>query len=333
MKAFVTGGGGFLGKAIIRLLRIEGYEVVSYSRGHYPDIEALGAKHFSGDLSNFEKLKDAMLGCDIVFHVAAKAGFWGEYNEFYNANVIGTENVIKACKELNINKLVYTSSPSVVHTGQNIEGRDESMPYPSKFEAYYPETKAIAEKKVIQANDETLATVSLRPHLIWGPEDHHFLPRFIERAKAGRLKLIGEGNNLVDCVYVDNAAKAHLLAAEKLYPKSNISGKVYFITQGQPIKISDFINNMLRAANLPPVTAKIPFNIAFTIGTVLEFVYKFFDIKKEPLMTKFLATQLATSHWFDITAAKRDLGYVPEISIDEGVSLLADWIKKNPSLH
>lgn len=332
MKAFVTGGGGFLGKAIIKLLIQDGYEVVSFSRSSYPELDKMGVIHKRGDLNQYNKVVEAMKGCNIVFHVAAKAGFWGEYNDFYNSNVIGTENIIKACKEAGIKKLVYTSSPSVIHSGNNIAGANESIPYPKEYEAYYPETKSIAERKVIEANGNDLATVSLRPHLIWGPEDHHFLPRFVQRAKAGRLKLVGDGNNLVDCVYVDNAAKAHILAGKKLDIGSNVAGKVYFITQGQPIKIADFVNNMIKAAGMQPVTSSIPSGLAYNLGAIFEFVYKFIGIKKEPLMTRFLASQLSTSHWFDISAAKNDFGYNPdEITIEEGVKRLTQWIKENPS--
>lgn len=327
MQAFVTGGAGFLGKALVRQLLQKNYRVITYSRGNYPELSKMGAVHRSGALDDYAQLVAAMAGCDIVFHVAAKAGFWGRYQDFYRTNVIGTENVLKACHELHIKKLVYTSTPSAIHSGKDIEGANESLPYPAHFEAFYPQTKATAERMVRAANDENLATVALRPHLIWGPEDHHFLPRFIQKARAGKLRLVGDGKKLVDCVYIDNAVKAHLLAAEKLYPGSPVAGKVYFITQGQPIPIADFINNMVKAAGLPPVTATIPFPVAYGMGMICENVYRWFGLAQEPPVTRFLARQLATAHWFDISAAKKDLGYTPDVSIEEGCQRLAEWLR------
>lgn len=327
MKVFVTGGGGFLGKVIIRQLIERNYEVISYSRTDYPELKKMGVKHILGDMADYNTLKEAMKGSDVVFHVAAKAGVWGDYQEYYKANVIGTENVIKACQENNITKLVYTSTPSVIYSDGGIEGADESLPYPENFEGHYPQTKAIAEKMVLTANNENLSTVALRPHLVWGPEDHHFLPRLVERSKAGKLRLLGNNKNLVDCVYVDNAAKAHLQAFDHLYPNSPVAGKAYFITQDQPIPIADLMNKILIAAGAPIVEKRIPAGVAYFIGALLETVYSFFDIKSEPPMTKFLAKQLSTPHWFNISAAKRDFGYIPEISIDEGMQKLSEWIK------
>lgn len=328
MKAFVTGGAGFLGKALIKQLIAEKHVVVSYSRSSYPELDRLGVEHRQGDLSDLKTMIKAMEGCDIVFHVAAKASYWGDYQDFYSTNVLGTENIIEACKQLGIKKLVYTSSPSVIHDGKGIEGKTEAqLPYPEHFEAYYPQTKAIAEKKVLEANSEKLATVALRPHLIWGPEDPHFFPRINQRARAGKLFLIGLDNPLVDCVYVDNAAKAHILAMNKLDIGSKISGKAYFITQDEPIHINDFINMHVEAGGNPSVNKVIPAWLAYFLGTALETTYRFFDIKAEPRLTLFLAKQLSTPHWFDISAAKNDLGYVPEVSTKEGKERLFEWAK------
>lgn len=332
MKAFVTGGGGFLGKAIIKQLIEKGYQVSSYSRSSYPELNKLGVKHFQGDLNQYKKLLEAMKDHDIVFHVAAKAGIWGKYNDFYNANVIGTENIIIACKELGIKKLVYTSTPSVIYNGSGIEGSDESIPYPKEFEAYYPETKAIAEKLMIEANDQSLATVSLRPHLIWGPGDHHFLPRLVSKAKQGKLRLIGNQRYLVDCIYIDNAAKAHILAAEKLDINSTIAGKAYFITQGKAIYVDEFMNKILATAGIAPVNKKVPFSVAYFAGTVLENVYSFFNIKEEPPLTKFMVKQLATPHWFDNSASVRDLGFYADVSIEQGMQNMKEWIEADKTI-
>jgi len=216
MKLFVTGGAGFLGSAIVNQLSAQGHEVVTFSRRNYPAQNLINVSHIQGNLSDYPKLKKAMMGCEAVFHIAAKVGMWGQYEDFYRTNVIGTENVTQACRELGIRYLVFTSSPSVVFSGKNTEGQNESLHYPEKYSAWYPQTKAVAEKLVIAANDSNLKTVSLRPHLIWGPGDRELLPRLIEKARANRLRIIGDGTNLVDCIYVDNAARAHVLALNQL---------------------------------------------------------------------------------------------------------------------
>ncbi|MBW2996758.1 NAD-dependent epimerase/dehydratase family protein, partial [Candidatus Woesearchaeota archaeon] len=216
MKILVTGGGGFLGKAIAKALVKRGHEVRSFSRGSYPELEALGIKAHRGDITDKSALLDASEGCDAVFHVAAKAGVWGSYKEYYRPNVIGTKNVINACIQNKVKRLIFTSSPSVVFNNADQDGVDESEPYPKKFISHYPKTKAIAENIVLKANSQELATVSLRPHLIWGPGDNHLIPRIISRAKAGKLRIVGDGKNLVDTVYIDNAVDAHLLAFERL---------------------------------------------------------------------------------------------------------------------
>lgn len=329
MTIFVTGGGGFLGQAIVRQLISRGDSVVSYSRRAYPELEALGAQHRQGDLSDAKQLMAAMKNCEAVIHVAALAGIWGKPADFHQANVIGTENVLSAMQALEIPKLVYTSSPSVVHPGDaGVEGRDESLPYPNHYLADYPRTKAIAERMVLAANSSKLSTVSLRPHLIWGPGDPHFVHRLVARAQAGRLRLIGNDDPLVDTVFVENAAEAHLLALDRLRPGSACAGKAYFITQGEPVTISRFMNGILAAAGVPPVTRRIPKGLAVLLGGSLEAVFKGLNLKGEPPMTRFLAHQLATPHWFDISAARRDLDYTPRISFDQGLELLAESLQK-----
>ncbi|MGE3808163.1 MAG: NAD-dependent epimerase/dehydratase family protein, partial [Gemmataceae bacterium] len=269
----------------------------------------------------------ACTGCELVFHVVAKAGIWGPRDDFFRANVTGTENILRACKELGIRRLVYTSSPSVVFDGTDMEGVDESVPYPQHFEAVYPETKAIAEMKVLHANSAELATVSLRPHLIWGPGDPHLVPRILARARAGQLRRIGRGDKKVDSVYIDNAADAHLLAADRLEPGSPVAGKVYFITNGEPMPLWELINRILACGGLPPVTRTISPGLAYFAGSVLETMHRWLRLAGEPRMTRFLARELATAHWFDVSAARRDLGYTPSISIEEGLKRLAESLR------
>jgi nucleoside-diphosphate-sugar epimerase len=328
--ALVTGGGGFLGSAIVRRLAARGDHVHSLARSHYHDLEALGVIQQRGDVAEIEAVKLAATGCDIVFHVAAKAGIWGRYDDYYRANVVGTRNVLDVCRQFGIRRLVYTSSPSVVFNGKDMEGVNESAPYAAHFDAYYPQTKAEAEQLVLAANSPELATVALRPHLIWGPGDNHLIPRIIARARSGRLRRIGSEPKKIDTIYIDNAADAHLLAAERLRPDSPIAGKAYFLSQGEPVPLWDFVNRILQAVEVVPVTRSVPVSLAYSAGWFLEMMYRTLRIEGEPPMTRFLARELATAHWFDITAARRDLGYEPQVSIDEGLRRLAEWYRKSP---
>lgn len=346
--AFVTGAGGFLGKAICLRLLAAGIKVTGFARGHYPELEALGVVMLQGDLVNKDQLQQAMQGCDIVFHVASKAGVWGDRDSYFCPNVKGAANVIAACKALKINKLVYTSTPSVTFAGQDESGIDESTPYATSFLNYYAHSKAIAEKMVLDANqvgdmplenpDVTqvssqvttqatapyaLKTVALRPHLIWGPGDPHLVPRVLARGRLNKLKLVGREDKLVDTIFIDNAAYAHVLAALELcQAKPKCQGKAYFLSNDEPITMAKMLNLILACDALPPVTKRVPQSVAYVAGTVLETVYFLLKKQEEPMMTRFVARQLSCSHYFDISAAKRDLGYRALISINEGVARL-----------
>ncbi|HZV03651.1 MAG TPA: NAD-dependent epimerase/dehydratase family protein [Gemmataceae bacterium] len=327
MNAFVTGGGGFLGTAVVRRLRERGDQVHSFSLSHHAELDSLGVTQHQGDIADPTAVSRAAAGCDIVFHIAAKTGVGGRFRNYYRTNVLGTANVLAACRHHGITRLVYTSSPSAVFDGRDMAGVDESVPYPTHYDAAYPKTKAIAERMVLRANSASLATASLRPHLIWGPGDNHLIPRILARARAGRLRRLGTESKLIDSVYIDNAADAHVLAADRLTPGSPIAGKVYFITQGEPIPLWDLVNRILHAAGLGPVTRSIPPRLAYGMGWLLEMIYAMFRPQEEPPMTRFVARELTTAHWFDITAAKRDLGYEPKVSLEEGLRRLALWLR------
>lgn len=318
MIALVTGGGGFLGGAIVRRLAARGETVRSFSRGkHSPE----GAEHHQGDIADAAAISRVAAGCDIVFHVAAKAGVGMKRRDFVSANVTGTENVLAACRAHGIRRLVFTSSPSVTFDGVDQDGVDESAPYPGRFLCPYAETKAAAERLVLAANGPALATVALRPHLIWGPGDPHLVPRIVSRARAGKLRFVGPSKR-IDSVYIDNAADAHILAADRLAPGAACAGKAYFISNGEPMPVDQLINGILAAAHLPPVTARVGARLAYAVGWIMERVYPGDD----PPLTRFVARQLATSHWFDLSAAKRDLGYAPAVSIAEGLKRLEAFL-------
>ncbi len=322
MKALVTGGGGFVGSAVVRRLLARGDEVRSFGRSSYPQLVALGVETVRGDLADAVAVSRAVAGTDVVFHVGAKAGMWGPYADYHRTNVVGTWNVLRACRSHGVPRLVYTSTPSVVHFGGSIAGGDESLPYASRFTAAYPSTKATAERLVLAANDGLLATVALRPHLVWGPGDTQLVPRILERARRGRLRFIGTGRQLVDSTYVENAALAHLLAADRLAAGAACAGRAYFISQGEPLPVSDLVNRILVAAGLPPVTATVPFPLAYAGGAAAELAWRALRRSDEPPMTRFLARQLATAHWFDLSAARRDLGYRPRVTVQEGLDRL-----------
>ncbi len=329
MKALVTGGGGFLGKAIVeQLLDEDGMEVRSLSRGDYPELREMGVETVRGDIADARVVGEAVKGCQVVFHVAARAGVWGAYDEYYRPNVRGTENVLDACRIHGVDRLIYTSSPSVVYGDEPLEGVDESVPYPERYLTAYPETKAKAEQLVMAANCNELKTVSLRPHLIWGPGDNHLVPRIVDRARRGRLKKVGDGTALVDSVYIDDAARAHLLAADALKESGAAAGKVYFITQDEPVAVGELIDRIVASAGLDPVTSHVNARVAYGVGWLMEVAYKVLRKKEEPLMTRFVAKQLSTAHYFDISAAKADLGYQPAYTIEEGMEKLGEWIRE-----
>ena len=346
--AFVTGAGGFLGKAICLRLLAAGIKVTGFARGHYPELEALGVVMLQGDLVNKDLLQQAMQGCDIVFHVASKAGVWGDRDSYFCPNVKGAANVIAACKALKIDKLVYTSTPSVTFSGQDESGIDESTPYATRFLNHYAHSKAIAEKMMLDANQVgdmplenpsvtqvssqvttpatgpyALKTVALRPHLIWGPGDPHLVPRVLSRGRLGKLKLVGREDKLVDTIYIDNAAYAHVLAALELcQAKPKCQGKAYFLSNDEPITMAEMINLILACDALPPVTKRVPQSVAYVAGAVLESIHYLLKKQEEPMMTRFVARQLSCSHYFDISAAKRDLGYRALVSINQGMARL-----------
>jgi 2-alkyl-3-oxoalkanoate reductase len=331
MKALVTGAGGFLGLYIVEQLLTRGDHVRAFSRGHYPQLDALGVESVRADIRDRNAVIAACRDVDVVFHVAALPGIWGDWNDFYAINTLGTHYVVEGCRAHGVRRLVYTSSPSVTFDGTEQCGVDESAPYPTRWLCHYPHSKALAEQHVLESSGrDGLWTCSLRPHLIWGPRDRHLIPRLIARARSGRLRRVGDGQNLIDMVYVENAAQAHLLAADALVDHSPVAGKAYFISQGEPVNCWKWIDEILALAGLPPIRKALSLPAASRIGAVCEGVWSLLRLRREPPMTRFLAAQLATSHWFNISAACRDFGYVPEITTSEGMRRLEQELRKEP---
>ncbi len=323
MRALVTGGGGFLGRYVVQQLLVRGDTVRSLVRGDYPQLAALGVECLRGDLRDAAATRAACAGVDVVFHVAGVAGIWGPWDHFYGINVLGTRHVIEGCRQHGVPRLVYTSSPSVTFDGRPQEGVDETVGYARRWLCHYAHTKALGEQEVLAANSAELATCALRPHLIWGPGDEQLVPRLIARARAGQLRRVGDGTNLIDMVYVDNAASAHLQAADSLSPKAPTAGSAYFISQGEPVNCWQWIDEILVLAGLPAVRRSISLRAAWRIGAVMEAVYGTLRLGGEPRMTRFLAAQLGMAHYFDIGKARRDFGYEARVSKPLGMQALA----------
>jgi nucleoside-diphosphate-sugar epimerase len=330
MKILVTGGGGFLGSAICRQLLARGDEVIAYQRSSSETLAKLDVQIIQGSITDADLLISVSKGTDAIIHTAAKAGLSLQYDDFYRPNVTGTENVIAACRRNGIRYLVFTSSPSVTHADGDIEGGDESLPYADAYNSPYPATKALAEQAVIAANCPELLTVSLRPHLIWDPGDNHLLPNLLKRARSGKLRLPGP-DKLIDTVYIDNAARAHLLALDKLQSEpQTVGGKAYFISNDEPLTQAQVIGGLLKAAGEEVNIQSISPRIATAAGTLIESVWKLGGMKSEPPLTRWSAEHLSTAHWYDISAAKRDLAYTVEVSITEGLKRLAESFTAKP---
>lgn len=332
MKILVTGAGGFLGRYIIAGLLKRGHTVRGIGRSPQPDLLDSGVEMVQGDVADERAVDVAMEGCDAVIHTAAKAGVWGSWESYHTPNVIGTRQIVEGCRRHGLKRLVYTSTPSVVFNRQPLRHVDESQPYGSDWLCHYAHTKRLAEEYVLKADEPGgLRTVALRPHLIWGIGDPHLLARVFEAARTGRLAVVGSGDNKVDITHVYNAAQAHWQALDAL-DRGTAGGKAYFISQGEPVTLWPWVEMLLAEAGLPAIRRRVSFKKAYRAGAVLETIYKLFGLSGEPPMTRFVATELAKDHYFDITAARRDLGYTPTVSTAAGVKALVEYYRKNKSL-
>jgi nucleoside-diphosphate-sugar epimerase len=326
MKALVTGANGFLGSYLVRLLLESGYEVTAMTRRRDEMLATMDLDVVHGDVRSFDNVLEACRGQEVVFHTAGVSGIWGSWKHFHGNNTIGTRNVVEACIQTNVKKLIYTSSPSVTFNGDHQMNVNESVGYPKKWLCHYPHSKALAEQYVLQADDDPdLMTCALRPHLIWGPGDKHLIPRLFKRARSKQLRRVGDGTNQVDTIYVENAAFAHIQAAEAMKEQgSPVCGSAYFISQDDPVNCWQWINEVLALGGVPRIKQSISYYWAYRLGYSMETYHELFNIETEPRMTRFLAAQLAKSHYFDISRAKRDFGYYPKISTVEGMQRLGE---------
>ncbi len=326
MNALVTGGGGFLGRYIVEQLRSRGDCVRVFSRHHYDALEKLGCECYRGDIRDAHAVARACADIDTVFHVAALAGYWGNPQIYHSINVGGTLNALEGCRRHGVSRLIYTSSPSVVFGSESLNGVNETQPYPRRYLAHYPETKAKAERLVLAANgDDGLLTCALRPHLIWGPRDTHIVPLIAKRAAEGKLVRIGDGRNTVDITYVEHAAHAHLLAADALLPDSPVGGRAYFIGDSEPVGLWGWIDALLEALELPPVSKSVSYRSAYNLGAAAEWIYRLLPLPGQPRITRFVANSFALSHYFDHSRARNDFGYAPTVGVSEGLRRTAAW--------
>ena len=323
MNALVTGASGFLGLYITEQLIARGDRVRALCRTCPSELEQLNVEVLQADIRDRAATIKACQNIDVVFHVAGVAGIWGPWDLYHGINTKGTENILSGCREHGVERLVYTSSPSVTFDGRPQEGVDESAPYAKRWLCHYPHSKALAEQQVLAANcRHGLRTCALRPHLIWGPRYRHLVPRLLDRARKGRLVRVGDGTNQIDTIYVENAALAHLQAADSLVKESPVAGRAYFISQGEPVNCWRWIDELLAIAGLPPVRRSISHSTAMSLGRVMEVSHRLLRRNGEPRMTRFLAAQLGLSHYFDIRRAREDFGYAPQISASEGMERL-----------
>ncbi|MDR1394580.1 MAG: NAD-dependent epimerase/dehydratase family protein [Deltaproteobacteria bacterium] len=331
MLVLVTGAGGFLGGRIAELLLQRSYRVRVLVRSDCPRLAALGAEVFQGDLADVSSLDRACDGAEAVIHCAARSGVWGPLAEYVENNTMGTARMLESARQQKAGYFIYTSSPSVVHGGDDLKGIDESAPYTDDTAQPYAYSKMLAERLVLRASHPAFKTLAIRPHLLWGPGDPHLLPRMIERARSGKLRLFTGGPYMVDATYIDNGAEAHILALERLAAGDPVGGLSFFIGQDQPLDLTELVNLLIQTAGLGPVKPSVNKNLGRHLGSILETAYRLLGRKKEPPLTLFTARQLSSSHWYCLDRAKTLLGYRPKVSLDEGLRRLAEYYKNRPA--
>jgi len=327
MRVLVTGGGGFLGRYVVEACLARGHAVTALGRGAYPELEALGAHTVRADLAERSAVSAAVAGNEALVHVAAKTGVFGPRADFRRANVEGTQNVLAACREHGVARLVHTGSPSSTFDGRDHRRVATDLPHARRFLSPYPESKAESERLVLEANGPALATCVLRPHLLIGPRDPHLIPRLLERGRARRLAIVGDGTNEVSLTWAADAAAAHVDALEALAPGAPHAGRAYFIAQRDPVVLWEWINELFGRLGLLPVSRHVPLRTAYAAGWCLESLWRLLRRPGEPPMTRFVALQLARSHSYSPAPAERDFGYRESLSMAQATERLAEHLR------
>lgn len=323
MQILVTGATGFLGSHLTTALLNAGHQVTMLGRDFRPvqPQVAAGAQPLTVDLREHDAVVAACAGVDVVYHVGALSTAWGKYADFQAINVGGTQAVIDGCRQHGVQRLIYVSSPAVIFDGQDHRNVNEGEPYPKRFSSDYATTKKEGEDRVNAAHQQGLATVILRPKAIFGPGDRALLPRLLDRARKRRLPQLGAGTNLVDLTYVDNVVHALLLALDA--PAA--VGNTYFITNGEHVPLWPTIRDVLQQLNLPAPVRTIPLGAALLVARFLERNAR--RTGREPLLTRYTVGILARTQTYDISAARRDLGYEPVVSVADGMARTIDQLQ------
>jgi nucleoside-diphosphate-sugar epimerase len=316
MRVLVTGASGMLGRATAERL-LERGDVVPALQRRPADLDCA---QVLGDVADPGVVARAVAGQDAVLHLAAKVDVTGPWAEYERANVTGTSTVVDACAAAGVGRLVHVSSPSVAHGGSALVGVGAEPADPQHARGNYSRSKAVAELAALAADSPGLAVLVVRPHLVWGPGDTQLVGRIVERARTGRLPLIGSGAALIDTTYVDNAAAALVAAVDACGP---VHGEALVVSNGEPRPVGEVIARLCRAAGVPEPRARVPFGVAWAAGVAVEGVWSLTGRRDTPPLTRFLAEQLATAHWFDQRRTREALGWTPEVSLDEGFARLA----------
>ena len=324
MKVLVTGTGSLLLGGIASELLRRGDEVVCLQRRPAAFIGHQNAREVLADVCDEEAVALAAEGCDAIIHGAARVGVVGSQKEFFDTNVRGTENIIHAAAQQGISRLVFVSTPSVAHTGSSLIGAPAGDAEIGRSRSYYAESKAIAERTVLTARNEQLAVVAIRPHLVWGPGDTQLVGRIVERAASGQLAVIGTGNALVDSTYIDNAISAHIAALDALHVGSACDGNAYVVSNGEPRTVNELMRSMCESAGVLFEPRHLSLALGIRLGSVIERLWPLMR-SSEPPITRFVAEQLGTAHWFDQRSVQQDLQWAPTVTIDEGFERLTQW--------
>lgn len=323
-RVLVTGATSLIGTGVARALAARGDQVVCFQRRPARALaDVAGVEQRLGDIRTANEVAEAAAGCDAVIHLAAKVGVVGDWEEYRSINVDGTANALAAASSAGAARVVHVSSPSVAHGGEPIVGAGAESPVLGRSRAWYPESKALAEQLALGAATGAMGVVAVRPHLVWGPGDTQLVGRIVERAAAGRLALVGGGRALVDTTYVDNAVDALVAALDAVGPGAACSGRAYVIANGEPRTIRELVAGICAAAGVPFAPRDVPLAVGRVAGSVVERAWPLLRRDDEPPLTRFLAEQLGTAHWFDPRPARDDLGWTPAVTIDEGLRRLA----------